>query len=113
VWSILGGFIIYLLIKLFLLGVGIGVGFLLHWLIPAIDVGIGVLFGVIATGCSLFFGRLSTLPDADLVEGMELEPMDRMIYRLGPPRDGADDEPLSKQHLLYTHHSALSPRSDV
>src|SRR5215813_1246332 len=85
-WSVLGAFVIYLLIKVFLLVVGLGVGFLLHWLIPAINVGMGVLIGVIATGYSLFFfGRLSTLRDADLIEGTEPEPIDRMIYLLGPP----------------------------
>lgn len=86
VWSLLGGFVVYMVIKLVLLGVGIGLGFVLHWLIPAIDVGMGVLIGVIATGVSIFFfGRLSTLRDVDLVDGMEPELLQSIAYLMGPP----------------------------
>ncbi len=42
--------LVYLVLKLVLLALGIGVGWLLHWLIPAIDLGLGVLIGVVATG---------------------------------------------------------------
>lgn len=34
---------------------GIGIGFLLHWLIPAIGVGIGALIGVVSLGWTIFF----------------------------------------------------------
>jgi hypothetical protein len=47
--------IIYLIIKIFLLGLGIGIGFLLHWLLPAVDLGMGILIGVAATAASLHF----------------------------------------------------------
>jgi len=83
--SVLGTILIYLVIKIVLLAVGIGIGFLLHWLVPAIDLGIGVLIGVIATGFSLFFfGRIATLPDPDFVEGVPTEPLPRVTYLIDP-----------------------------
>jgi divalent metal cation (Fe/Co/Zn/Cd) transporter len=52
-------FIVYLLIKILFLGVGIGIGFLLHWMLPAVDLGMGILIGVVATGVAVhFFIRL-------------------------------------------------------
>jgi divalent metal cation (Fe/Co/Zn/Cd) transporter len=51
----LGLFIIYLLIKAVLLGIGIGIGFLLHWMLPVVDLGIGILIGVVATGIAVHF----------------------------------------------------------
>ena len=47
---------IYLLIKLFLIGMGSAIGFLLHWLVPAIDVGVGILIGVVASGMAIHLG---------------------------------------------------------
>jgi hypothetical protein len=48
---------VYILIKGLLLGIGIGVGFLLTWLLPALDFSVAILIGVLATGISLhFFG---------------------------------------------------------
>ena len=42
--------------------IGLGGGFLLHGLIPAIDLGMGTLIGVVALGgCFLWLSRLSTL----------------------------------------------------
>jgi hypothetical protein len=42
--------------------IGLGVGFLLHWLVPAIDVGMGTLIGVVTLGgCFLWLSRISTL----------------------------------------------------
>lgn len=43
----------YLAINLFLLGLGIGIGFLLHWILPAVDLGIGILIGVVTTIASI------------------------------------------------------------
>jgi hypothetical protein len=49
---------VYILIKGLLLGIGIGVGFLLTWLLPALDFSVAILIGVLATGISLhFFGN--------------------------------------------------------
>lgn len=83
--SFLGGLLFYLLIKLFLLGVGIGVGFLLHWLLPAIDLGSGVLIGVVATGLTLhFFGRLLALVDSEPEPVLSPETMQRITYLIDP-----------------------------
>jgi hypothetical protein len=51
--------LIYLLINLFLVGVGVGVGFFLHWVLPVVDVGMGILIGIMVTAFSLHgLGRL-------------------------------------------------------
>lgn len=47
--------IIYLLIKAVLLGIGVGTGFLLHWLMPTLDLGMCILTGVVATGIAVHF----------------------------------------------------------
>src|SRR4030095_13186782 len=42
--------------------IGLGAGFLLHWLGPAIYLGIGTLIGVLTLGgCFLWLSRISTL----------------------------------------------------
>jgi hypothetical protein len=42
--------------------IGLGVGFLLHRLVPAIDLGMAMLIGVVALGgCLLWLSRISTL----------------------------------------------------
>ncbi len=68
--SCLGMFGIYLLMKVVLLGVGLGIGALLHWIFPSIDLGIGTLIGVIVTISVLFmireFSRMQT-PFANLM----------------------------------------------
>ena len=56
----------FLLIVLLSMGVwiaiGLGVGFLLHWFVPAIDLGMGTLIGVVTLGgCFLWLSRMSTL----------------------------------------------------
>jgi len=81
--SLLSFLVIFLLIMGVLVGFGMGVGVLVHWLMPAIDVGIGTLMGVVATGFSLlFFGRLMTLSDPYLEE--DVEP--HILWRMTPPR---------------------------
>lgn len=56
-------FLLYLVIKIILLAIAGGVGFLLHWLIPSIDTGMALLIGLVLTGMTFhFFSRLlSTL----------------------------------------------------
>jgi hypothetical protein len=51
----LGIIIVYLLIKIILLAVGVGIGFLLHWMLPAVDLGIGILIGVVATAIAVHY----------------------------------------------------------
>ena len=44
------------------MAIGLGVGCLLHWFVPAIDLGIGTLIGVVTLGgCFLWLSRISTL----------------------------------------------------
>ena len=44
------------------MAIGLGVGFLLHRLVPAIDLGMTTLIGVVALGgCFLWLSRISTL----------------------------------------------------
>ena len=86
--SLLGILSIYLLIKLFLIGMGSAIGFLLHWLVPAVDVGVGILIGVIATGMAIHFyarltGVLENYDEADVEPGPEpTSPI--IIYPPGP-----------------------------
>ena len=56
-------FLIMLLVSMGIwMAIGLGVGFLLHWLVPAIDVGMGTLIGVVTLGgCFLWLSRVSTL----------------------------------------------------
>ena len=80
-----GTLLIYLILKLFLLGVGIGVGFLLHWIVPAIDVGMAALIGLVATGLSIhFFARLTGLRDAFPEEALEPEVIPPVAYIIDP-----------------------------
>ena len=45
-------------------GGGLGLGLLLHWLVPTIDPGMATLCGLVATGIALLaFGQLMTLTD--------------------------------------------------
>jgi hypothetical protein len=44
------------------MAIGLGVGFLLHQLVPAIDLGMATLIGVVTLGgCFLWLSRISTL----------------------------------------------------
>jgi hypothetical protein len=80
--SLLGCLVLFLFILGMVVGCGMGVGVLLHWLVPAIDVGGGTLIGVVATGFALLgFGRLMTLPDPAPEEEGEPPP----VWRLRPP----------------------------
>jgi apolipoprotein N-acyltransferase len=44
------------------IAIGLGVGFLLHWLVPAIGLGMATFIGVVTLGgCFLWLSRISTL----------------------------------------------------
>ena len=59
-------------------GCGLGLGLLLHWLVPAIDRGVATLCGLIATGIALLaFEQLMTLAEPSEAE----EPP---VWRLRP-----------------------------
>ena len=61
-------------------GCGLGLGLLLHWLVPTMDRGMATLCGLVATGVALLaFGQLMTLTASSEVEE-ELPP----VWRLRP-----------------------------
>jgi hypothetical protein len=61
--SILWTIFIYLLIKLVLIALGSVTGFLLHWLMPSVDLGMAILIGLVASGLAIhFFARISSMP---------------------------------------------------
>ena len=44
------------------MAIGLGVGFVLHWVVPAINLGMATLIGVVTLGgCLLWLSRISTL----------------------------------------------------
>ena len=53
--SFLGLLFLYLLINVLLIAIGIGIGFLLHWIVPAVEIGMSILIGVVASAISLHF----------------------------------------------------------
>lgn len=62
-FACLGMFSVFALLELFVIGVGLGIGFLLNWLLPAIGAGSGAVVGVIATGIAMYvFTRIITAP---------------------------------------------------
>jgi hypothetical protein len=62
VWSLCRFLIMVFLSMAVWMAIGLGVGFLLHWLIPSIDLGMGTLIGVVTLGgCFLWLSRMSTL----------------------------------------------------
>ena len=61
-------------------GCGLGLGLLLHWLVPAIDRGTATLCGLVATGVALLaFGQLMTL-----AEPLEAEDESPPLWGLRP-----------------------------
>ena len=61
-------------------GCGLGLGLLLHWLVPAIERGMATLCGLLATGVALLaFGQLMTL-----AEPLEAEEEPLPVWRLQP-----------------------------
>ena len=61
-------------------GCGLGLGLLLHWLVPAIDRGMATLCGLVATGVALLaFGKLMTF-----AEPAEVEEEPPPVWRLRP-----------------------------
>jgi len=61
-------------------GCGLGLGLLLHWLVPAIDRGVATLCGLVATGVALLAcGQLMTF-----TEPVETEEEPPLVWRLRP-----------------------------
>ena len=82
--GVLLGFLFFFVIVLaLLLGLSIGVAFLLHWLLPAVGLEMALLIAVIAVGQTmLIFGRLINLPAPSEESEGESEP--RPIVILDP-----------------------------
>lgn len=67
--AFLGLLILALLIAAVLLGLGIGVAFLLRWIMPSVDLGTGMLIGVLAIAISVYFvGKITNaMRESDIV----------------------------------------------
>lgn len=79
--SVLGCLAVFVLLLGVVLGCGVLLGVLLHWLVPAIDLGIGTLSGLVAIGVALWtFGRLMAL----LPESWETEEEPPPVWQLRP-----------------------------
>ena len=58
---ILNALIMLLVINVFILSIGTGIGFLLRWILPGVDLGTGTLIGVVSLSISIyFFVRVTT-----------------------------------------------------
>ena len=78
--SLLGCVTVFGLILGGICGCGLGLGLLLHWLVPAIDRGVATLCGLVATGVALLaFGQLITFAEPSEAEE-DLPP----VWRLRP-----------------------------
>jgi hypothetical protein len=89
-------------------GCGLGLGLLLHWLVPAIDRGMATLCGLVATGVALLaFGQLMTFAEPAEVEE-EPPPVWRLRPLPWPARAARDTGDTSASDLsLCEHGSAL------
>ena len=89
--SVLGLLALYIMFNLGLVAVGGVVGYLLHRMLPSIDLGMGILIGVVSTGFSIhYFIRL--LQFAEFLEPPHYEGDDGLppirVYPLASPRSG-------------------------
>jgi hypothetical protein len=89
--AFLGLLLVYLLINLGLITVGVGIGFLLHRMLPSVDLGTGILIAVVATGFSIhYFIRL--LWFSEFLESPRYDDDDDLptvrVYPLRSPRSG-------------------------
>ena len=81
--SIFAMFFFYLLFNVLLIAFGIGTGFLLHWILPAVEIGMSILIGVVAAGISLYFGiRLNNFLGEFAKEALLIE----QLSEITPPR---------------------------
>ena len=86
--------LIFVVILAVLLGLSVGIAFLIVWLLPAVGLGMALLVAVIAVGQSmLIFGRLmNALPENPELEGESQPPiviLDREVTLPRRRRKGA------------------------
>ena len=88
--AILGLLVVFILINLGLIAVGVGIGSLLHWMVPSIDRGTSILICVVATGFSIHYFirllRFSEFLEMPRYEDDDLPPI--RVYPLASPRSG-------------------------
>jgi hypothetical protein len=86
--SLLGFFLIFFVIGVFLLALGAAIGGALHWTMPAVDLGVGILIGVITIGFTAqLFARIISLPLPEIEdepETIEPAPRERIAYLIDP-----------------------------
>ncbi|MEJ7710997.1 MAG: hypothetical protein WKF84_14315 [Pyrinomonadaceae bacterium] len=93
-WVIL----VYSGINLFLLGLGLVIGFLLHLILPAVDLGIGILIGVITTGFATnLFSRLNKLSEEVEQEALVQEAASMMRAKWAEPLPPPSTRPRKKR----------------
>lgn len=93
-----GLFIVYAVLDLLILCVAVGIGFLLHWMIPSIDVGTGILAGTASTIASgYFFVQLANMAAVS-------EPV---FEKEADDEEEVDDE---EEELSYVPLAAFRPR---
>ena len=83
VWAL----VTYFIINIFLLGLGIVIGFLLHWILPAVDLGVGMLIGVVTTIASVnLFLRINSITEQIEDETLLQEIVSRRTLRVVEPK---------------------------
>src|SRR5215470_9461604 len=78
--------IVFLIIVIVLLCLGVGIGFLLHWILPSVDFGMAILIGLIASAFSIqvLTGLNTPASDEDEEPEDNEKGMER-IYLVEPP----------------------------
>ncbi len=70
--ALLGLLITFLVVNLGVIASGIVIGFVLRWALPSVDLGAGILIGIVSTGLSIHYflrilalGEIREFPDGD------------------------------------------------
>ena len=70
--AFLGLLATFLAVNLGVIAFGVGIGLLLRWVLPAVDLGVGILVGVVSMGLSIHYflrilalGEVRDFPDLD------------------------------------------------
>ena len=88
-----GVVVIYLVVALVLLAIATGIGFLLHWLIAEVDLGMAILIGLVVTGMTIHFqarlaGYLRSLVEPEDEESAGPTPPVVIVSPPPPPSRG-------------------------
>ena len=89
--ALLGLLFTFLAVNLAVIASGIGIGFVLRWVLPSVDLGAGILIGVVSTGLSIhYFHRLMTFSELFSFRDLEDDDFDSSvrIYPVGSTRSG-------------------------